>query len=247
MGVVRMGPPTELLLQLARAGQINTFIEAGTFHGETASWAAGHFQQVITIEFSSTIYDHVSKKLAVIDNIQVLFGDSRSVLGDIVPQLTASALFWLDSHWSGGETYGIDDECPILQELDIITRSAHPHLLVIDDARLFMAPPPRPHNIEQWPAIDKVIKALQTEARQYYIVIVDDVIVATPWEYRTVLAAYCQELSTRSWRDDTRQRKATPLQQGGDLIAEGSRLIGRHLYARARDAIRPLASLVRPK
>jgi hypothetical protein len=47
MGIVRWGPPEELVLRFKRASSIDMFIETGTFKGDTASWAAAHFPSVI--------------------------------------------------------------------------------------------------------------------------------------------------------------------------------------------------------
>lgn len=47
-------------------------------------------------------------------------------------------LFWLDAHYSRGDTARGEEETPILKELELI--GAHPvrgHLLLIDDARCF--------------------------------------------------------------------------------------------------------------
>lgn len=52
MGVIRLGPPTELVLELKKKYNIQCFIEAGTYYGVTALWAAQHFNQVKTIELS---------------------------------------------------------------------------------------------------------------------------------------------------------------------------------------------------
>jgi hypothetical protein len=49
------------------------------------------------------------------------------------------ALFWLDGHYSGGDTARGDDDTPIRRELEHISK--HPmrgrHLIVIDDLRCF--------------------------------------------------------------------------------------------------------------
>ena len=52
MGIVHMGPPKELILQLADRYKLRGFIETGTYKGNTAVWAASYFDDVITIEYS---------------------------------------------------------------------------------------------------------------------------------------------------------------------------------------------------
>jgi hypothetical protein len=55
MGLIRMGPPTEFILQLKERYGLVNFIETGTYHGSTAVWAASYFDNVITIEYSREI------------------------------------------------------------------------------------------------------------------------------------------------------------------------------------------------
>jgi hypothetical protein len=71
-------------------------------------------------------------------------------------------MFWLNGHWSGGQTYGENDECPLIEEIGEINMSTDTHFLFIDAARLFTSPPPLPHHIERWPSIDKVIEAVKS-------------------------------------------------------------------------------------
>src|SRR5437762_3175162 len=111
MGVVNPGPPADLVLKLAERHQIKNFVETGTYYGKTAVWAAAHFEHVVTIEASKEIYDTSRTNYGEIGNLDFRFGDSRAVLKEIVPQLDRPALFWLDGHWSGAETFGKDDEC----------------------------------------------------------------------------------------------------------------------------------------
>ena len=142
MGSARMGPPRELVQQLRDACHTTHFIETGTHQGYTAQWAATCFSQVTTVEFSQELYTTATKKWAHLNNVNFLYGDSRRVLAQMVPELKSTAIFWLDAHWSGGPTYGQGDECPLLDELSIIINDSRPHVILIDDARLFTAPPP---------------------------------------------------------------------------------------------------------
>jgi FkbM family methyltransferase len=105
-----------------------------------------------------------------------VLGDSR----DILPQLDLSepTVFWLDGHWSAGDTAGEGDECPLLDELATIGPQ---HAILIDDARLFIEPPPPPHDPEQWPTLEQVIDALDDRE----VAIRDDVVIALPRRRRS--------------------------------------------------------------
>ena len=237
MGIVRMGPPTELVLQLKHEYGLSTFIETGTYYGNTAVWAASHFDNVITIEYSKAIYDQAVARHGGIDNINFIFGDSRSVLKTIVPQLTATVVFWLDSHWCGKQAYGENDQCPLLEEIDEINKSTITHFALIDDARLFTSPPPLPNRLEQWPSIDEVVQALQSREDKYYIVIFEDVIIAVPQYAEETVANYCQKANTKAWKEygeHLERAKESEIKQGYRLIGQGIKLVGRGMRTQLR-------------
>jgi hypothetical protein len=198
MGIVRMGPPQELMVQLGASYDISTFVETGTYYGVTAFWASQIFAEVFTIEFSEDLYRQTSAKYKDVTNINFLYGDTRDRLTEIVSELETPALFWLDAHWSGGPTYGETDQSPVLEELKIITESEQDHFIFIDDARLFTSPPQPPHVVEQWPDIVTILNSL-TAHKNRYIVIIEDVIIAVPEYARLVLVNYCQAVNQRLW------------------------------------------------
>ncbi|HEY9619623.1 MAG TPA: FkbM family methyltransferase [Crinalium sp.] len=197
MGIVRMGPPVELILQLQAAHAIRHFVETGTYLGQTAYWASQFFEHVTTIEFSESLYERAKTHYAQIKNLQFLYGHSLAQLRTLVPHLDSAALFWLDAHWSGGETYGANDECPLLDEIEIINQSEFEHFILIDDARLFTAPPPPPHQIQQWPDISQIVQALNACHHKRYIVVVEDVILAVPESAKALVAHYGQQVALK--------------------------------------------------
>jgi FkbM family methyltransferase len=193
MGIVRMGPPTEIIYKLKEVYGINNFIETGTYQGHTAYWASQLFEQVFTIEYSQDIYQKVTEKYGHIKNIDFLYGDTRNLLQNTLSKLESPSLFWLDAHWSGGITYGESDECPLLAEIEIINRSDCEHFIFIDDARLFLSPPPPPHLPQQWPDISAILNLLNSVKNSRHIVIVDDVIIAVPVSAKELIVRYCQD------------------------------------------------------
>lgn len=194
MGIVRMGPPENIILLLKEKCKISTFIETGTYKGSTAIWAAKNFNNVITIEYSKKLYDQVREKNKNYENINFLFGNSIEKLKEIVPKLDKSAIFWLDAHWSGGDTYGENTECPIIEELEIIVNGGIPHCIFIDDARLFLSPPPHPHDITYWPTISQILNVINSGNLDYYTIIFEDVIIAMPLQAKNVLIQHIRLL-----------------------------------------------------
>lgn len=186
MGLIRTGAyqhsliPHNFVLRMRDTLKISSFIETGTCMGRTAEWAAIHFRRVLTVEHSKIMYEKAVSALGHIRNIKFTYGDSRDVLRAVCPSLNEPTVFWLDSHWSGADTWGEDDECPLLPEIEAIHKSPVAHIILIDDARMFLLPPPPPHNCEQWPSLDVVIQALQAGKNPYYVSLLDDVIIAVP-------------------------------------------------------------------
>jgi hypothetical protein len=190
------GLPKSLVLDLRKSFEMSAFVETGTYMGGTTLWAAREFPRVITIEFSQHYYDKLKPIHSTYPNVEFVFGHSGAELERLVPSLIGPAVFWLDGHWSCEETYGEGDECPLFAELAAISRSPHEHFVFIDDARLFMAPPPEPHRPEQWPTIGQVLDALRAGGREPYIVIISDVIIACPPAAKSVLMQWSQATAT---------------------------------------------------
>jgi hypothetical protein len=191
MGSVRMGVPTQLVLAIREQFKTDCFVETGTFQGATAVWAGKNFPTVVTIEASGQLHAQAVANFSHLKNIRFLLGNSPAVLRQIVPTLPPRTIFWLDAHWSGGATAGEENECPLLDEIRAIDGTEA--FMLIDDARLFLAPPPLPHKAEQWPDLASVLAALREKQPSRYIVVSEDVIIAVPAAAREFLIQYCRQ------------------------------------------------------
>lgn len=96
---------------------------------------APRFAKCFTIELSPVVYERGAQRLATVPNVECLLGDSAAVLPTVLDRLDGPALFWLDAHFSGGDTAAGRD--PILSELETIycRRDLGSHVVLIDDAR----------------------------------------------------------------------------------------------------------------
>jgi hypothetical protein len=192
MGQYRMGPPEALILALQRRLGLGDFIETGTYRGDTAAWAAGHFARVTTIELAPAYHAAAQARFRAQPKVRALGGESSAVLREVVPALAGPALFWLDAHWSGLDTAGRDAECPLLAEIALINAAPCVHTVMVDDARLFCSPPPRPHRAEQWPDLTATVAALNSHDRRY-VVLFEDALVAVPSAEREFLNTWLQD------------------------------------------------------
>lgn len=190
MGSCTNGPPPELVASLRELFKLDTFVETGTYDGDTTRWAASIFNNVVTIEASRELYDKAQPSLGQA-NVMSLYGSSDKALHRLVPTLPPS-MFFLDAHWCGGATAGVETECPLLTELSIIMPWFRKHVILIDDARLFTQPPPPPHAIDEWPSLDDIFRVAQGAA---YTAIYEDVIVMVPARHRAKVAAAIQDLA----------------------------------------------------
>jgi hypothetical protein len=193
MGNINFGVLKDLSLALAKEAGIGDFVETGTFQAGTALWAAGQFQQVYTIEAAKEYYDQAVAKFGMVKNLHFHHGDSRTCLRQIQPSLKGPALYWLDAHWSGGATFGQGNECPLLMEIQQVNLGASDSIIMIDDARLFLSPPPKPHDADQWPDLLTVLCTLAHPQPQRYIIVYQDVIIAVPPKLRQFLIDWIRE------------------------------------------------------
>lgn len=181
-----MGVPEQLVQQLAAAGSADCFIETGTFHGGTTSWAAKHFGRVVTIEINPELSAKTASNLGHPQNVEFLVGDSAELLPKIASKLERPAVFWLDGHYCGPGTGDTSCECPIIAELEAAAASPAP-IILIDDARCFLGPPPPPHDPSQWINIDQIFRFISKRLPQHTTTIQDDVIISVPSKLKSIL------------------------------------------------------------
>jgi hypothetical protein len=201
VGLVNLGPPENIVLELAAQSKTEIFIETGTFRGRTTRWASKHFKSVFTIEKSESIFDLHNKELSAIKGVKALLGDSRNHLPEILKEIGNNrALFWLDGHYSGGETAGVDDECPLLDELKCLSGREN-DIILIDDARLFLSVPPEPLTPSAWPTITEIIDAVYVNGKRPFIQAIDDVIFIIPEDeqLKKVMTAYSRKRAIPFW------------------------------------------------
>lgn len=169
-------PPTphEIKQEIIKAYQskynCNILVETGTFRGEMVTAQKNNFDHIYSIELSETLYTAAAKLFENDKNITIVQGDSGKVLPGIMKQIHQPALFWLDGHYSAGETARGDKDCPIYEEIDaIITGSPYQHILLVDDARLF-------NGQGDYPTVEDLTKFIHQRNTAYKLEIDKDII-----------------------------------------------------------------------
>lgn len=212
MGIVNFGVPEDIVHELASLHSASVFVETGTYRGDTARWAAEHFDVVHTIEKSPSLYEQHSTALGQVNGVRTYFGDTRDILPQIINEIgTEHAVYWLDSHWTGcDDTAGQNDECPLLDELMCIPMPFK-DIVLIDDARLFLSSPPKPFDPNQWPGLLDIFNVVMQSSERPYVQVIDDVIFLIPQVPALVkkLQAYSQQRADVFWANFSSLQKGS--------------------------------------
>jgi hypothetical protein len=117
------------------------WIETGTYKGDTTTFLAVNSPGVFTIEPSEKYYLQALARFANNSKVQVIQGSSEEILEDLIVSLKSGLNFWLDGHFSGGETFLGSSLTPIITELKIIDKifnqTDFKFMVAVDDIRLF--------------------------------------------------------------------------------------------------------------
>ncbi|MGE8106563.1 hypothetical protein ACQKP1_23020 [Allorhizobium sp. NPDC080224] len=119
------------------------FVETGTYLGDTVDAMLGFFEKVVSIELSPELHSKAQGRFAQKQGVQILLGNSATRIADAAKGLGGrSAIFWLDAHWSGGNTAKADENTPIVKELDSIREfDVGQSIIMVDDLRYFIDVP----------------------------------------------------------------------------------------------------------
>ena len=148
-------PERDMLLGYKSRYGLQILVETGTFKGDTVEAMRREFKRVYSIELAEKFYQDAKKRFSGVANVDLRQGDSGKVMPEVVTKLDAPTLFWLDGHYSGGDTAQGDLNCPVWGELEAIfsTGMKQPFVVLIDDARCF-----RHVGAEDYPAVSDIEK-----------------------------------------------------------------------------------------
>ncbi len=126
-----------------------TFVETGTFHGESLKYAASlPFRQLHSIELSPLLHHAAETAFADDTRIRLHCGDSTVVLPTVLREVRDRCLLWLDAHYCFLDSARGPKDCPLLEELDAVLaherRFRVQHVIVIDDYHIFGTGPGDP-------------------------------------------------------------------------------------------------------
>jgi hypothetical protein len=117
-----------------------TWIETGTYLGDTTRKLAKIARQVISIEPQLELSLFASTRLRRFKNVEIKNATSESCIAQVLEGVIGPACFWLDGHYSGDVTFRGSEISPISTELIAISKYLKKDDVVVfvDDFRLFV-------------------------------------------------------------------------------------------------------------
>jgi hypothetical protein len=146
------------------------FIETGTNEGDTTFSLEPYFDKIYTIEFSEKYYNNTKQKYKG-NKINFMLGDSSIVFNSLLPNITDKCIFFLDGHWSCGDTGKSSKDCPLDEEITHINNLfQNEAIIIIDDFRLFGLDATSGKLGEDWSKINKdnLLNILKSRINKVY-------------------------------------------------------------------------------
>lgn len=151
--------------------KIRTFIETGTYKGDTVEFVKNDFDKIYSIELDLNLAKEAVERFSNETKIKILEGDSANKIHQILDVTKESCIFWLDGHYSYGTTARAEKETPIQEELRAILKHEYDHFILIDDARLFIGKHSYPWLLNLFFLIKKINKAYKVSIKNDIIII----------------------------------------------------------------------------
>jgi hypothetical protein len=179
----------DFVLGLRDAFGARSFVETGTYLGDTLAQLCGDFDTLHSIELSRDYYERASVRFGGQPKIHLINADSTSGFETALGSLPDErAMFWLDAHYSGGDTAKGQSNTPVESELRAIL--AHPQrsdIILIDDLRYFWRA--RPGFLQHdallgYPSARDLVELLNSGTRQYDCFALSDALLAIPSNLR---------------------------------------------------------------
>ena len=163
-----------VLRRVALESKCATLVETGTFLGDTPWQLRDAFLEIHTVEISPVLASLAKERFKRYPFIHCYEGDSGTLLAEIVPDLKTPTLFWLDGHYSHGNTGGAEIDCPILRELEtIFSHCKVPYTILIDDARTY-------GHDKGMPPLEMLLEFIRRHNSNLRVFVENDMIFATP-------------------------------------------------------------------
>lgn len=169
-------PPPHIVKQMiikeyCHENNFPVFFETGTYKGDMVYSVKNNFEKIYSIELSEHLYKQARGRFRHDKHITILHGDSGKVLPEVLKEIKQPCLFWLDGHYSAGDTAQAGKNSPIEDEIAaILSHAIDSHLVLIDDAREFVGQ-------GGYPQIDEFIKFIKKWRGDLSVNVENDIII----------------------------------------------------------------------
>lgn len=134
-----------------------TWVETGTFLGETTAMLAQSSGHVYSFEPAAVYFARAQAKFARNAHVTIIKAASEVGFPELLPTLKGPVNFWLDGHYSAGATFQGELDTPIVAELEAIEQNLKtlaPLCVLVDDIRCFNPANP---DYATYPALDFLV------------------------------------------------------------------------------------------
>lgn len=94
-----------------------------------------NYKTIYSIELVKKYYELNRKQFENYPHINIINGDSSLKLEELLLTINEPITVFLDAHWSGGDTGRLEEDSPLLKELDILKKREYDDIIIIDDCR----------------------------------------------------------------------------------------------------------------
>lgn len=157
------------IAEYAKKYNCTILVETGTFRGDMMEAQKNNFKTLYSVELAKVLWEKAVERFKNDKQIHLLQGDSAVVLHQLVPTLNEATLFWLDGHYCGGVTAMGEKECPIYEEMEAVFNNNKGHVMLVDDARLFIGK-------RDYPTIPELTAFVKKINKDYEVSVADDII-----------------------------------------------------------------------
>lgn len=145
---------------------LDTLIETGTYQGFMVEVQKNYFKKIFSIELGEELFLKAKEKFKNDPHVTILHGDSGKVLPEVLKKIGEPCLLWLDGHYSDGITAKGILNTPIIEELKSALTQKADHVILIDDASLFVGQ-------DDYPTVD-TLRTYISELRPGYTIYLSD-------------------------------------------------------------------------
>ncbi len=195
MGAIHFSIDEHLVQFLSGILPLDTFVETGTYEGDSIDRVKPYFKRLYSIELSDFFAKKAASRFQGDSQVSILQGDAGVILPKLMSKLKEkSVLFFLDSHWCDADsTAGITSQCSLTAELRAIGHLNEKSVIAIDDARLFLSPPGVPHDYSQWPDLDEIFQLMVELSKAHALLVLNDTILFFPAVLKPEVKQYAHE------------------------------------------------------